>query len=119
MCGVFSAGGNLENDLSDVEAAAFFRKLNSAIQLENKPPLNNCYQRTSDAPVMEPSAAPSYTVKSARRRRAIQLDDREAAHMLKFTENQLNRHKRSTVTYDYNAFCDRVFTSDTSSTLAR
>ncbi|WAR26299.1 hypothetical protein MAR_012003 [Mya arenaria] len=114
----YESNGYLENDLSDGEIEGLFKGMASQFKIENKKPLNNCYQRTSDAPITDSSIEQTYNVKSARRRRSLQLDDREITHVLRFAANKMDRVRRATVTYDYNALCDRVFTSTSSSSLA-
>lgn len=106
----------MEIDPSKDDRKLLFGDKNTKLKIDNTP-LRSCYQRLSDAPLYNSGGAVGYTISSSRRRRSVMdEDDEDVLSVFEYRE-KLARTKRQTSSYDYNAFCDRVFESS-SSTLA-
>lgn len=112
---IFIADGYMEIDVDKDQRAATFNGKNTKLKIDNAP-LRSCYQRPSDSPLYDTTQG--YTISSSRRRRSSVHDEIvDVASKVEY-KKVLERSKRQTVTYNYDAFCDRVFES-TSSSLAQ
>ncbi|KAH3879983.1 hypothetical protein DPMN_003895 [Dreissena polymorpha] len=111
----YDTKGYLQNDLTTTEVNSFYDGKDSGLKLENNVPLRNCYLRTSDAPIADTGTEVNDA--SARKRRSTSDDIESDDSRQSIGSHSISR--RAVVSYNVNTICDNIFTSTSSSSLAR